>query len=152
MDVRFREIDPFNCWIWIRFPEPPSSGECSYVDGVLDSWYVIGRLGGFNAENLQVHGNSSDLSWMSYDSDDAESAMPALMHNMGQMEYQGEWGRFWIDLGTSDGIGLDVLINALRQLDADVVQLVELVIGGINDDWPVEDHPDAVFGGNGSQG
>ena len=57
-----------------------------------------------------------------------------------------------IGRGTSDGIGLDVLINALRQLDADVVQLVELVIGGINDDWPVEDHPDAVFGGNGSQG
>ena len=76
--------------------------------------------------------------------------MPALMHNMGQMEYQGEWGRFWIDLGTSDGVGLDVLINALRQLDTDVVQIAELVIGGINDDWPVEEHPDSVFPNSGS--
>jgi hypothetical protein len=87
---------------------------------------------------------------MSYDNDDAQSALPALMHNMGQMEYQGMWGRFWIDLGTSDGIGLDVLINALRQLDSDVVQIAELVIGGINEDWPVEEHPDSVFPNGGS--
>ena len=49
---------------------------------------------------------------MSYENDDAGSAMPALMHNMGQLEYQQEWARCWIDLGTSDGIALDVLINA----------------------------------------
>ncbi|MEC8688149.1 MAG: DUF3531 family protein [Cyanobacteriota bacterium] len=145
MDVRFREVDPFNCWIWIRFSEPPSQGERNYVDGVFDSWYVIGRLGGFNAENLQTHDAGADLSWMSYDNDDAEAAMPALMHNMGQLEYQQNWGRCWVDLGTTDGVAIDVLINALRQLDADVVQLEELVVGGVNEDWPVEDHPDSVF-------
>ena len=112
MDIRFREVDPFNCWLWIRFSEPPSQGERNYVDGVFDSWYVIGRLGGFNAENLQVHDAGSDLSWMAYDNDGAESAMPALMHNMGQLEYQNEWGRCWVDLGTSDGVAIDVLINA----------------------------------------
>ena len=63
------------CWLWIRFSEPPSQGE-QVVDGVFDSWYVIGRLGGFNAENLQVRAGS-DLSWMTYDIDGAESAMPA---------------------------------------------------------------------------
>ncbi|MDD9861572.1 MAG: DUF3531 family protein, partial [Cyanobacteria bacterium MAG STY2_bin_7] len=26
MDIRFREVDPFNCWLWIRFSEPPSQG------------------------------------------------------------------------------------------------------------------------------
>ncbi|MCH1604433.1 MAG: DUF3531 family protein, partial [Synechococcus sp. MOX_bin13] len=119
MDIRFREVDPFNCWLWIRFSEPPSQGERNYVDGVFDSWYVIGRLGGFNAENLQVHDAGSDLSWMTYDIDGAESAMPALMHNMGQLEYQNDWGRCWVDLGTSDGVAIDVLINALRQLDSD---------------------------------
>ena len=92
----------------------PSQGERNYVDGVFDSWYVIGRLGGFNAENLQVHDAGSDLSWMTYDNDGAESAMPALMHNMGQLEYQNDWGRCWVDLGTSDGVAIDVLINALR--------------------------------------
>jgi hypothetical protein len=115
------------------------------VDGVFDSWYVIGRLGGFNAENLQVHDAGSDLSWMAYENDGAESAMPALMHNMGQLEYQNDWGRCWVDLGTSDGVAIDVLINALRQLDSDVVQLEELVVGGVNENWPIEDHPDSVF-------
>ena len=145
MDIRFREVDPFNCWLWIRFSEPPSQGERNYVDGVFDSWYVLGRLGGFNAENLQVNDAGSDLSWMAYDNDGAESAMPALMHNMGQLEYQNEWGRCWVDLGTSDGVAIDVLINALRQLDSDVVQIEELVVGGVNDNWPVEEHPDSVF-------
>ena len=51
----------------------------------------------------------------------------------------------WIDLGTSDGVSLDILINTLRQLDAAVVQIVELVVGGVNEDWPVEEHPDSVF-------
>ena len=46
MQVRFREIDPFNCWIWLRFAEVPSQGERNYVDGIFDSWYVLGRLGG----------------------------------------------------------------------------------------------------------
>jgi len=145
MEIRFREVDPFNCWLWIRFSEPPSQGERNYVDGVFDSWYVIGRLGGFNAENLQVNDAGSELSWMAYDNDGAESAMPALMHNMGQLEYQNDWGRCWVDLGTSDGVAIDVLINALRQLDSDVVQIEELVVGGVNENWPVEEHPDSVF-------
>ena len=145
MEIRFREVDPFNCWLWIRFSEPPSQGERNYVDGVFDSWYVIGRLGGFNAENLQVNDAGSDLSWMAYDNDGAELAMPALMHNMGQLEYQNDWGRCWVDLGTSDGVAIDVLINALRQLDSDVVQIEELVVGGVNENWPVEEHPDSVF-------
>lgn len=149
MRVRFREVDPFNCWVWLRFSEIPSQGERNYVDGIFDSWYVLGRLGGFNAESLQVHEEGDQLSWMSYETEEATGVMPALMHNMGQMEYEQNWARCWIDLGTSDGIALDVLINALRQLDSDVVQLEELLIGGVNEDWPVEDHPDSVFPGMG---
>ncbi len=145
MDVRFREIDPFNCWLWLRFAESPSQGERSYVDGVFDSWYVIGRMGGFNAENLQANEEGAELSWMSYDNDQASSVMPALMHNMGELEYEGEWARCWLDLGTSDAVALDVLINALRQLDNDVVQLQELLVGGVNEDWPVEEHPESLF-------
>ena len=106
---------------------------------------MIGRRGGFNAENLQVHDAGADLSWMGYDNEEAEGVMPALMHNMGELEYQGEWGRCWVDMGTSDGVGIDVLINALRQLDTDVVQIQEVVIGGVNDDWAVEEHPDSLF-------
>ena len=45
MEVRFREVDPFNCWIWLRYSDVPSKGEKEYVDGIFDSWYVLGRLG-----------------------------------------------------------------------------------------------------------
>ena len=68
---------------------------------------------------------------------------------MGQLEYQNDWGRCWVDLGTSDGVAIDVLINALRQLDSDVVQIEELVVGGVNENRPVEDHPDSVFPADG---
>ncbi len=145
MEVRFREIDPFNCWVWLRFTDVPNEGEKNYIDGIFDSWYVIGRLGGFNSENLQAHDSGADLSWIPYDNQEATSVMPALMHNLGHLEYEGEWARCWIDLGTCDAIAIDVLINIFMQVDGDVVQIKELLIGGINDDWQVEDHPDAIF-------
>ncbi len=145
MEISFREIDPFNCWIWLQFSEIPSDGEKNYIDGIFDSWYVIGRLGGFNSENLQAHHNASDLSWMSYDNNEAERVLPSVMHNLGHLEYQGEWGRCWVDLGTSDAIAIDVLINGLLQVNDEVVQLKKIIIGGINDDWPVDTHPDALF-------
>jgi len=82
---------------------------------------------------------------MTYDSEGAEKSLPALMHNMGELEYQDDWARCWLDLGTSDGVALDVLINALHQLDKEVVEIAELVIGGVNEDWPVEEQADALF-------
>ncbi len=145
MEVRFREFDQFNCWIWLRFSDIPSDGEKAYVDGIFDSWYVLGKLGGFNGDNLQLHNGGSDLSEMTYENIDAKSTMPALMHNMGQLEYKDNWARIWIDLGTSDSLALDVLINTFAQLDEDVVVIKELVIGGVNDDWHVDVHPDSVF-------
>jgi hypothetical protein len=48
------------------------------------------------------------------------------------------WGRCWFDLGTSDPIALDVLLNALQQLNKDFVNLKQVIIGGENPDWPVE--------------
>ena len=145
MNIIFREVDPFNCWIWIKFSESPTQDEKNYIDGVFDSWYVIGRLGGFNSENLQSHDEGADLSWMSYDSERACSTLPSLMHNIGQLEYQGQWARCWVDLGTCDPLSIDILINSLRQIDIDIVELQEVIIGGENEDWPVEDHPDSVF-------
>ena len=145
MEVRFREVDPFNCWIWLRFAEVPNQGERNYIDGIFDSWYVIGRLGGFNGQNLQAHEEGVELSWMNYDNEDGAEVIPALMHNLGELEYQGDWARCWVDLGTSDALSIDVLINALLHIDVDLVRLQELVIGGVNDDWEVDAHPDALF-------
>ncbi|MEB3234236.1 MAG: DUF3531 family protein [Cyanobacteriota bacterium] len=148
MEVQFREIDPFNCWIWLRTANPLGSGERGYIETAFDSWFFLGKLGGFNAENLQTHeAEGAELSWLAYDLEDAERAMPALMHNMGPLEQQGNWARCWVDMGTSDAVALDVLINALRQLDRDVVEIERLLIGGVNEDWPIEEVPEAMFAG-----
>ena len=45
MDVRFRDFDPFNCWIWLRFAHPPGSGERGYVETAFDSWFFLGKCG-----------------------------------------------------------------------------------------------------------
>ena len=145
MDVRFREIDPFSCWLWIRFAHPPGRGEREYLETLLDSWFFLGKLGAFNAESLQVHEEGVDLSWMAYDNDEAGRAQPALMHSMAQPQYQGAWARCWMDLGTSDGLGLDLLINGLRQLDHEFFEIEEVLIGGLNEDWPVEDDEEDRF-------
>ena len=47
-------------------------------------------------------------------------------------------GRVWLDLGTSDGLAVDMLINALRCLKRDLVEISELRVGGMNEDWPAE--------------
>ena len=145
MDVRFRDFDPFNCWIWLRFAHPPGSGERGYVETAFDSWFFLGKCGAFNAEVLQVHEEGADLSWMAYEEQEAERAMPALMHNMGVMEYRDAWARCWLDLGTSDAFALDVLINTLARLNSDVLEIETVFIGGINEDWPIEEQPDSPF-------
>ena len=145
MEVRFREVDPFNCWIWMRFLDLPGSTERSYVETAFDSWFFLGKLGGFNAENLQAHEAGAELSWLVWDEDQGDHALPALMHNMGPMEYQDNWARCWLDLGTSDAFALDVLINTLGRLNQDVLLIEELVIGGLNEDWPIEEEPESPF-------
>tara|TARA_Y100001970_G_scaffold294298_1_gene450034 strand:- start:4761 stop:5207 length:447 start_codon:yes stop_codon:yes gene_type:complete len=148
MNVSFREVDPFNCWIWIKFVEIPTSAEKKYIDGIFDSWYVIGRLGGFNSENLQTNEEGSDISWFSYNNEILDTALPSLMHNLGQMEYLEKWGRCWVDFGTSGAIALDVLINSFYQASKDFVGIEEMLIGGENAEWEVSDHPDSVFNNN----
>jgi len=139
MQVSFREVDPFNVWIWIEFDTVPSELEKQYIEEIFSSWYFLGKLGGFNAENLQVQEAGADISYLDYDSDRAESSFIAPMHNMGEFEYEQTWARCWFDLGTSDAIALDVLINALRQFSSEYVTLEKVIVGGENEDWKVPD-------------
>ncbi len=138
MQIKFREFDPFDLWIWVRFTTVPSQQERYYLEEVFNSWFFLGKLGGFNAENIQVQEAGVEISYLEYDQDNAENSMMALMHNMGEFEYQGIWGRCWFDLGTSDGIAIDILINSLQQLSKEYVTIEELIIGGENSDWPVD--------------
>lgn len=137
MNIIFREVNPFDVWIWVEFAAPPSSIEQQYLEEVFNSWFFLGKLGGFNAENLQVQETGLDLSYLEYDRAQAESSMMAVMHNMGEFEYNDRWARCWFDLGTSDALALDVLINALNQFSEDYVPLKTLIIGGDNPEWPI---------------
>ncbi|HEY9807979.1 MAG TPA: DUF3531 family protein [Halomicronema sp.] len=138
MQIRFREFDPFDLWIWVKFTTVPSQQERYYLEEVFNSWFFLGKLGGFNAENIQVQEVGIEISYLEYDHYTSENSMMALMHNMGEFDYQGIWGRCWFDLGTSDGIALDILINSLQQLSKEYVTIEELIIGGENSDWPVD--------------
>lgn len=139
MHTEFREFNPFDVWIWLKFSTIPSEREKQFVEEVLNSWFYLGKLGAFNAENLQVQDTGIELSYMNYDSQGYDKSLLALMHNMGEIDYEGVWARCWFDLGTSDAIALDILINALTQLSEEYVTIEYLYIGGENADWPVED-------------
>lgn len=140
MLIKFRDINPFDVWIWLKFETVPSNAEKQYIEETFDSWFFLGKLGGFNGENLQVQEAGIDLSFMEYDQDRYSHSLMAVMHNMSNVEYQGLWARCWFDLGTSDAFALDVLISAFGQLSEEIVVIEELIIGGENADWPIEDH------------
>ena len=145
MEIQFREFNPFDLWIWLEFPTVPSKMEQQYVEELLDSWFYLGKLGGFNAENLLVQDVGVEISYMEYDRSNLDNALMSPMHNMGDIEYLGVWGRCWFDLGTSDLIAIDVLINAMNQLSQDFVQIDKLIIGGENEDWSVGESNTSPF-------
>jgi len=139
MQIQFREFNPFDVWIWWKFTVVPSQKEKQYVEEVFHSWFYLGKLGAFNAENLQVQDTGVEISYLDYDAQGYDKSLLALMHNMGEFEYNGEWARCWFDLGTSDAIALDILINSLTQISAEYVTIEILFMGGENEGWPVEE-------------
>jgi len=145
MQVVFREFNPFDLWIWLEFSTVPSQMEKEYVEEVFNSWFFLGKLGGFDAERLQVQEVGLEISYMDYDHSRADRSMMALMHNKGEFDYLGTWGRCWFDLGTSDAIALDILINSLQQLSEEYVHIERLLIGGENEDWSIEEHRQSLF-------
>ena len=145
MQVQFRECDFFNIWIWLQFVTSPSPMEQQYIEEIFDSWFFLGKLGGFNAENLQVQDTGLEVSYMPYREEDSRNVLVSLMHNMGELEYRGVWARCWVDLGTADAIALDILINALNQLSLDYVASEEVIIGGENPDWPIPENRRSDF-------
>jgi hypothetical protein len=142
MDVRFRECDWFDLWIWLEFQNSPAAQEKQMVDELFNSWFLLGKLGGFNAVNMQVQDTGLDISYHNYDNEAAEDEMMSVMHNMADMEYEGNWARCWLDLGTADAIALDVLVNALRQFSKEYVAIEQVFIGGRNEDWPIHQEDD----------
>ncbi|BAU65616.1 hypothetical protein STA3757_30050 [Stanieria sp. NIES-3757] len=148
MEVQFREFNPFDLWIWLEFETAPSMMEQQYIEELFNSWFYLGKLGGFNAENLQVQDTGVEISYMEYNNEEAENMLMSPMHNMSEFEYLGTWGRCWFDLGTSDLIAIDILINALYQLSKEYVKINKLVIGGENEDWQINRKTQTIFSDN----
>ncbi|KKJ01405.1 DUF3531 family protein [Prochlorothrix hollandica] len=145
MHVEFREFNPFDVWLWFEFSTVPSHAEQQYIAEALSSWFFMGKLGGFNAENLQIQDEGMEISYMHYDHDRASTSLVSLMHNMGDLEQQGQWLRCWFDLGTSDALALDILVNTLKGLSQEYVAIDRLIIGGENPDWPVPHEEQDTF-------
>lgn len=138
MEIRFRECDWFNLWIWLEFTDFPTEREKQLIDELFNSWFLLGKLGGFNAINMQVQEAGLDISQLDYDSALVEDGMMSVMHNMADVEYEDNWARCWVDLGTADAIALDILINALQQFSQDYVGIEQIIVGGQNENWPVD--------------
>ncbi len=47
MQIQFREFNPFDVWIWLKFSTIPSQQEKQYVEEVFNSWFYLGKLGAY---------------------------------------------------------------------------------------------------------
>jgi hypothetical protein len=96
--VTFREVDPFDLWVWARIPANASSDDKELLGEVFKAWFILGKLGGFNALKLHVQrhadAGATSVSNMAY-VDDASEADAALFHAMGDCEFKDNWMRCW---------------------------------------------------------
>nr|GEV89221.1 hypothetical protein [Tanacetum cinerariifolium] len=57
-------------------------------------------------------------------------------HDIGDVEFQDNWGRVWVDIGTSNYFALDVLLNGLTVLSSEYLGIQHVVFGGRSmGDW-----------------
>lgn len=128
-EVLFRDFDFMEDFIWFELYAKPSHAALDTLGSVLRAWYVLGYLGSFNSMNLQLSRQMADAP-MSYSTEAAKEALPALFHSFGDLEFQDNLGRIWVDLGTADPLALDTLINALKGVSEDHVGIKTIVFGG----------------------
>ncbi|KAL2608427.1 hypothetical protein R1flu_027000 [Riccia fluitans] len=130
MTVVFKaDFDATDANVWLELYASPSEKDLDTIGSVLRSWYLLGRLGAFNSMNMQLTELPIDAR-LSYSTDKAGEALPSLFHNIGDLEFQDNWGRFWVDFGTSDPVAMDVLINALTAVSSEHVGIKQLIFGG----------------------
>ncbi|XVE66430.1 hypothetical protein DITRI_Ditri08aG0079600 [Diplodiscus trichospermus] len=127
--VSFRDFNPLDSYIWFELYGSPSDREVNLIGSVIQSWYVMGRLGAFNSSNLQLANSSMEYDPL-YDADKGFKVMPSSFHDISEVEFQDNWGRVWVDLGTADFFSIDVLLNCMTVLSADYLGIQQIVFGG----------------------
>ncbi|KAK6273546.1 hypothetical protein POUND7_010629 [Theobroma cacao] len=129
MKVTFNKFDFSNSYIWFEFYNAPLEKDISLICDTIRSWHIIGRLGGCNSMNMQL--SQSPLEKRpSYDAIQGANVNATTFYNIGDLEVQDNVARIWVDIGTTEPLLLDVLINALTQISSDYVGIMQLVFGG----------------------
>ncbi|KAL2950640.1 hypothetical protein AAZX31_19G000600 [Glycine max] len=92
--VTFRDFNPLDSYIWFELFGSPSDRDVNLIGNVIQSWYVMGRLGAFNSSNLQLANSSVEYDPL-YDADKGFKVMPSSFHDISDIEFQENWGRVW---------------------------------------------------------
>lgn len=133
--VTFRDFNPLDSYIWFELYGSPSDRDVNLIGSVIQAWYVMGRLGAYNSSNLQMSNSSMDYDPL-YDSDKGFKVMPSSFHDISDVEFQDNWGRVWVDLGTADYFAIDVLLNCLTNISSEYLGIQQIVFGGRSmGDW-----------------
>ncbi|MBA0827435.1 hypothetical protein Goarm_012217 [Gossypium armourianum] len=129
MKVTFNKFDFSNSYIWFEFYNTPLEKDISLICDTIRSWHIIGRLGGCNSMNMQLSQSPLEKR-LSYDAIQGANVNPTTFYNIGDLEVQDNLARIWVDIGTTEPLILDVLINALTQISSDYIGIKQLVFGG----------------------
>ncbi|CDP16398.1 unnamed protein product [Coffea canephora] len=127
--VSFRDFNPLDSYIWFELYGSPSDRDVDLLGSVIQSWYIMGRIGAFNSSNLQLANSSMEYDPL-YDADKGFKVMPSSFHDISDVEFQDNWGRIWVDLGTSDFFSIDILLNCLTVLSSEYVGIQQVIFGG----------------------
>ncbi|XP_070018493.1 uncharacterized protein [Nicotiana sylvestris] len=128
VNVTFNKFDFTNSYIWFEFYNAPLEKDISLICDTIRSWHIVGRLGGCNSLNMQLSQSPLDKR-PSYDAVQGANVNPTTFYNIGDLEIQDNLARIWVDIGTSEHLLLDVLINALTQISFDYVGIKQVVFG-----------------------
>ncbi|EOA17123.1 hypothetical protein CARUB_v10005384mg [Capsella rubella] len=129
MQVSFNKFEYSNSYMWMEFYNAPLDKDIALISDTIRSWHILGRLGGYNSMNMQLSQAPMDKR-PNYDAILGANVEPTTFYNIGDLEVQDNVARIWLDIGTSEPLILDVLINALTQISSDYVGIKKLVFGG----------------------
>ncbi|XP_022888691.1 uncharacterized protein LOC111404159 isoform X2 [Olea europaea var. sylvestris] len=127
--VTFNKFDFSNSYIWFEFYNAPLEKDVSLLCDTIRSWHIVGRLGGCNSMNMQLSQCPLDQR-PTYDAIRGANVNPTSFYNIGDLEFQDNLARIWVDIGTSEPLLLDILINALTQISSDCIGIKQVVFGG----------------------
>ncbi|XP_020265249.1 uncharacterized protein LOC109840857 isoform X2 [Asparagus officinalis] len=108
--VIFNKFDFSNSYIWFEFYNAPLPKDVTLI---------------CDLSQLPL-----DSKRPKYDAIQGANVTPTTFYNIGDLEIQDNLARVWVDIGTSEPLLLDVLVNALTCISSDYVGIKQLVFGG----------------------